>query len=114
MSNLVVVADNAPCHSRLANVLDENSGKLLKLGPYSPMLNPCEAIWTKIKSNVKSNIEVPMVTGSQLGEQRLQYLEGLVNNALTTVTVADCIRSVQHTTTFHSQIDLLQDVPVGE
>ena len=45
--SVVIVLDNAPAHNqtetRLAGELGDNSDiVLLRLGPYSPMLNPCK------------------------------------------------------------------------
>ena len=70
LDELVLVVDNAPCHHRLNEVFENNGAQLIRLGPYSPMLNPMEGIWSKIKSH----ISIPQVTGPNLQEQRLQYL----------------------------------------
>lgn len=44
LSDLVIVCDNAPCHSRLEVVFNTSEANLLRLAPYSPMLNPIESI----------------------------------------------------------------------
>jgi len=112
-SETVVVADNAPCHSRL-NVEASNHGALiLKLGPYSPMLNPVETLWSKLKAHVKSNLSVPSVSGTALGEQRLQYLESAINNGIATLTNDDCARAAHHTTTFYPKVNALEDIAPG-
>lgn len=44
----VVVCDNAPCHSRLESVFAEHpfeNALLLRLAPYSPVLNPMESMF---------------------------------------------------------------------
>ncbi|XP_036324954.1 spastin-like [Rhagoletis pomonella] len=94
LADAIIVCDNAPCHSKLHEVCAEST--LLRLGPYSPMLNPIEIIWGKIKANVKSNIRTPDVIGPGVIEQRLQYLEGLIKDAAAAVNCGDCARSVQH------------------
>ncbi|XP_036357329.1 uncharacterized protein LOC115209547 isoform X1 [Octopus sinensis] len=51
---IVMVTDNAPCYSDLENVLSEFQGAtLLRLAPYSPMLNPVEGVWSVIKTQLK-------------------------------------------------------------
>ena len=71
LEELVVVVDNAPCHSRIENVFVDVPAKLLRLGPYSPMLNPIENIWSKVKTYVKTNMSVPITTGPGICEQRV-------------------------------------------
>ncbi len=73
LEDLVVVADNAPNHSRLSHVFEGTAAVLLKLGPYSPMLNPIENIWSIVKAHIKSAIENPCVEGQDIQEQRLVY-----------------------------------------
>ena len=45
LEDLVVVADNAPCHFKLKDVFLINEANFLRLGPYSPMLNPVETTY---------------------------------------------------------------------
>lgn len=113
LSELVVVCDNAPCHSKLEEVFLLSPATLLRLGPYSPQLNPIENIWSKVKSVVKSQMEVPTVARPNMGEQRLQYLEDLVEAAKGTISVGDCTRSILHSTSFHQIALSLEDMPVG-
>lgn len=114
LSELTVVVDNAPCHSRLNLVFQNSDAKLLRLGPYSPMLNAIETIWSKIKAFVKSHISVPQVIGHGVLEQRLTYLETLVNDSISCVTAGDCSRAIQHTTTFYESALNLEDMTVGQ
>jgi hypothetical protein len=113
LEDLVVVTDNAPCHARLQRVFDNSPAQLLRLGPYSPMLNPVETIWSKIKSNVKNAIRIPPVLGDGIAEQRMQYLERIVIEAKNTIMGGDCARAVQHTTTHYATILNMEDVQVG-
>lgn len=80
LEELVVVCDNAPCHSRLEEAFLDTPAELLRLALYSPQLNPIETIWSKIKSYVKGQMEIPNVSPLNMGEQRLVYLENLINN----------------------------------
>lgn len=113
LEDLVVVCDNAPCHSSLTSLFENSPADLLRLGPYSPMLNPIENIWAKIKSHVKSAIGIPTVEGPGVGEQRITYLEGLIDDAVPTVTNSDCARSAQHSTSFHASVLNLEDMSPG-
>ncbi|OWZ12694.1 hypothetical protein PHMEG_00014101 [Phytophthora megakarya] len=56
LGNMVLVADNAPCHSSIEEVFEEDAfadAEFLRLGPYSPMLNPIENWFSTFKSMVK-------------------------------------------------------------
>ena len=56
---IVIVLDNALCHSRIEKVLVEDAfsrSHVLRLAPYSPMLNPIKNIWSVAKADVKSNL----------------------------------------------------------
>lgn len=113
LEDLVVVCDNAPAHCKLEEVFVGTGATLLRLAPYSPMLNPIENIWSKLKNYVKSNMGVPIVFPPSMGEQRLQYLESMIDEAKLTVTIIDCGRSIQHSSTFHEAVIALGDMPVG-
>lgn len=111
--DLVIVCDNAPCHARLATALNGTAVTLLKLAPYSPMLNPIETIWSKIKTFVKNTMRIPDVAAPGVMEQRLVYLENIVDEAKNTIAGGDCARAVQHSSTFHGPALALEDMPVG-
>ena len=113
LQDLLVVCDNAPCHSRLNEVFADSPAMLLKLGPYSPMLNPVESIWSKVKAHVKSTIRVPVVEGPAVGEQRIAYLENAIRNATAAITNGDCARAVQHASSFYVNVLGLHDMHPG-
>lgn len=59
VSEIVIVLDNSPCHTRAEEVLgeDEHSGAtLLRLGPHSPMLNPLEDVFSTVKAAIKRDL----------------------------------------------------------
>lgn len=114
LSDLVIVCDNAPCHSRLEVVINVTEATLLRLGPYSPMLNPIETIWSKLKMGVKTNLRVPEVVAPGIQEQRLQYLEEIIDISKETIMGGDCARAAQHSTTFHAAALALEEMPVGQ
>lgn len=113
LEDLVIVVDNAPCHSRLEAILAGTGVVLLRLAPYSPMLNPVEIIWSKIKTFVKTNLRIPNVIPPGVVEQRLVYLEGLVDQAMNTIVGGDCARAVQHTSVHHPAALRMENMQVG-
>ena len=53
---VVVVIDNAPCHHGIEIVFDEEAYRhheLVRLAPYSSIINPIEHVWSWLKSYVK-------------------------------------------------------------
>jgi len=114
VDTVVVVCDNAPCHSRLMECVDVHHGlKILRLGPYSRMLNPIENIWSKFKATVKQYMRLPEVCPPQLGEQRLAYVETLIDRALETITLRDVVNSCQHAQGQYPAALNLMDMDVG-
>jgi transposase len=56
LDEVVLVLDNAPCHTHVEEVFRESEfecATLLCLGPYLPMLNPIENVFSTYKSAVK-------------------------------------------------------------
>ena len=88
----MLVIDNAPCHSNTESVFEENAYRqdyLLRLGPYSPMLNPIENCWSQIKAYAKQHLSLHMGSileisnseGISIGEQRTQQLEQVISES---------------------------------
>ncbi|RHY60699.1 hypothetical protein DYB30_009481 [Aphanomyces astaci] len=51
---IVIVLDNAPAHSQTEHrVAAHEDMTLLRLGPYSPMLNPIESCFSVLKAHIK-------------------------------------------------------------
>ena len=62
VDSVVVVYDNASCHSKFEECVIEHPGlTICRLGPYSPMLNPVETVWSEMKAVVKQRMRVPEV-----------------------------------------------------
>lgn len=98
----VLVIDNAPCHSAIEEILRENEFSMhfiLRLGPYSPMLNPIENIWSFVKANVKRVLAIEMgeiLNRENMGnltikEFRFRKLDMAIRNALLEVTPEKCV-----------------------
>ncbi|CAI2737197.1 unnamed protein product, partial [Dicrocoelium dendriticum] len=97
----LLICDNAPCHTDLENLFQEEqyrSGRLLRLSPYSPALNPIEGIWSIIKSYVKQAMRTrygEMLRGDpdcvlSQSEWRIRFLEQVVSEARSRVTPRHC------------------------
>ena len=68
-----MVVDNAPCHSNIEEVFSEEEFlgcEALRLGPYSPMFNPIEQVWSLIKAYVKQELAAKNCEYSCNGEKR--------------------------------------------
>lgn len=113
LADLIIVCDNAPCHSTLETVINGTAASLLRLAPYSPMLNPIECIWSKVKCYVKTHLQGPHVEAPHVIEQRLVYLEAIIDEAKDTIVGGDCARAAQRTTAHHAAALAMNDMPVG-
>ena len=110
----VLVIDNAPCHSRLEELVARFPGFIIqRLGPYSPMLNPIENIWSKMKSYIKTEMKVPNVIPPAIVEQRLAFVETLIDRAMIQVTNRDCANCCQHAQGFFNSAINGEDMQVG-
>ncbi|EGZ28115.1 hypothetical protein PHYSODRAFT_309033 [Phytophthora sojae] len=123
VSNVVVILDNDPCHARAELVFQEPefaAATLLCLGPYSPMLNAIENVFSVFKSAVKDFItqnhaEIIVVPpGATMKAHRQRFLieaaETLFPHAATAQLCAPCYR---HTFRFHVKVAAIEDMPVG-
>ena len=64
MQPVVLVLDNAPCHLGLEVALSDQEfshHKVLRLAPYSPMLNPIEQVWSVMKAQIKKNLLIRQI-----------------------------------------------------
>ena len=73
-----------------------------------------KAIWSSLKATVKRQLRVPQARGVAVGEQRVQYLEDIVQAGFRSLNDELCVRSFQHSTTFHADVAALRDLPVGQ
>ena len=100
---VVMVADNAPCPSNIEEVFSEEEFlgcEVLKLGPYSPMFNPIEQVWSLIKAHAKQELAAKIVSilamekrdGLSITEQRARSLTSLIEEELGRVTPEICNR----------------------
>ncbi|KAH9117567.1 hypothetical protein AeMF1_008792 [Aphanomyces euteiches] len=121
--DLLVICDNAPCHSRLGNVLDEEEFEdvsLLRLSPYSPMMNPIENLWSMMKNHVKSLLRErlaafmgPAPDGQMRDESRLSYLEHVAHEVIAGVDVNCLHRLSLRLEHFYTIAENLGNMEVG-
>ena len=98
---VVLVIDNAPCHSGIEEVLldpEFSDHRILRLAPYSPMFNPIESVWSMVKAHVKRALAEKLDFilrnedrfGISKSEYRLRELEGLIIEAISKITPLVC------------------------
>ena len=98
---VVMVVDNAPCHSNIEEVFSEKEFlgcEMLRFGPCSPMFNPIEQVWSLIKAYVKQELAAKIVSifamerrdGLSITEQRARALTSLIEEELGRVTTEVC------------------------
>ena len=89
------IIDNAPVHSRVEELLEEYPDiRILRLAPYSYLLNPIELVWSVFKSNVKRMLRdkmphlltIAQANGLSMTEQRMQELENIARGAISKIT----------------------------
>ena len=99
-SIVVLVLDNAPCHAGIDEVIQEEEFRMhfiLRLAPYSPMLNPIERAWSCLKAAVKSKLAEQMQSilsndhaGISQIKARLRQLESAIVNSVSEITRSKC------------------------
>jgi transposase len=122
--NIAIVIDNAPCHSRAEEAVAEFPGaELLRLAPYSPMLNPIESAWGVMKAVLKQKEAAqlphllagpPANSGLTKTEWRLRFVEGIIDEVRQSVTPLMCMHFVNHTQAFFADALNLHDINVGQ
>ena len=102
---VVMVVDKAPCHSNIEDVFSEEEFlgcEVLRLGPYSPMFNPIEQVWSLIKAYVKQELAAKIVSilamerrdGLSITEQMARALTSLIEEEFGRVTPEVCNRFI--------------------
>lgn len=122
-NSLVIVIDNAPCHSKAEDVIREYTGAtLLRLAPYSPILNPIEAAWNSVKAHIKkreaeelqSLLNAHINSGLTQTEYRLRFVENLIDEGRNLITPIMSINFFSHVQRFYADVMDMKDVPVGQ
>ena len=121
---LVIISDNAPCHSRFEEVFQESEFTgitYLRMSPYSPALNPIEYAWNSIKAVIKaemSSMDISDATSQRgaltVSEFRLRFVERSIDNAFQKINMLSCISYFNHVQKFYPGVLSLSDLPVGQ
>lgn len=121
-SIVVLVLDNAPCHVKVEEVIEEEEFRMhfvLRLFPYTPMLNPIEKAWSCLKASVKSKLatQMPAIlnmdhTGVSQSEARLRRLEEVIRDSISEITHIKCSNFVASIQNLLPSILNLEDVEI--
>ena len=66
-----------------------------------------------MKATLKRGMRVPQVNPPNVGEQRLAYVESLIDEGMESVTTRDVVNASQHSQGFFHAASNLQDMSVG-
>ena len=85
LNSVWLIMDNASIHhtEEVRNLIEQTSRTLIFLPPYSPMMNPIEEVFSKIKFFARNMLADP-TNGVNL--------EGIINQSFATVTSSNCYK----------------------
>ncbi|ETV72293.1 hypothetical protein H257_12463 [Aphanomyces astaci] len=123
LDDIVVIADNAACHSMLEQVFEEeeyDSATLLCLSSSSPMFNPIENLWSEFKAHVKTLLRErlaafmgPPPDGLTWEEFRMQYLEHMAQEVIRGIDIHRLNRYALRLEYFYGRAERMEDMEVG-
>ncbi|GMF36767.1 unnamed protein product [Phytophthora lilii] len=121
--DVVVVCDNASIHNGVKEVLhhsDYVGVELIKLSPYSPMLNPIENVFSVFKAGVKSYLAshrdaiLRVPRGVSKVAHRSDYVMRAARYSMSTKVTPDlCDSEAAHTLALHARALDKENMPVG-
>ena len=124
MENILVVCDNAPCHTGLETVLEEvefQGAQLLRMGPYSAPLNPIGEVWSALKADMKRRLATSMPSllrdltdDLTQVERRLRHLESVIDAAIPRITPLLCMNTCNHVQRHFAACLALRDLYMGD
>ena len=111
----VIVCDNAPSHSNIEEIFRDPSftqHRILRLGPYSPELNPIEGIWSILKNEIRKRMRYGysrMMLGDPEGllsktEWRMRFLEDVATTSQAIILPTHCKNLVRHVKMCYSDV----------
>ena len=108
---VVLVWDNFPCHL----CENDNMGLIcLSFGTVLPNVEPCGDNLEQSESNeFKQWKRVPQLQPPGMGEQRLEYVEGLIDDFMGLITLQDIVNACQHAQGIFQRALNLEDMEVG-
>ena len=124
LHNVVVVCDNAPVHSALETVFQEEQflgALLLRASPYSASLNPTEECWSAMKAKIKQCMTATMTEllnstppdGMTQTEHRLLFLESAIDDSIRIITPRLCLRTYNHIQRHFGGVIVMENLQMG-
>ncbi|KAG3240152.1 hypothetical protein PI124_g14949 [Phytophthora idaei] len=121
---VAIVLDNAPAHNQTAERLEEviaehGDLELLRLGPYSPMINPIEGCFSVFKARVKAYLaehtQRMFLLGAQLNmtEARMSLLEDAATVSISCMNRHLVVAMVLHCQRFVAEALKMEDMEYG-
>ena len=124
ISRPTIVLDNAPAHARVESVIEEGDDvKILRLAPYSFLLNPIELYWSSFKAEVKRKLQEIMSElmsyqrqgqGPSIAEYRMQKMECIALDASSHFTAQQLSGYTNHVERYYASVlrcDNLVEIP---
>lgn len=123
LCNIVVVCDNAPVHSDIECVVEEEEFvgvEIVRMSPYSAPLNPIEECWSTMKAamkrylaeNVASLMDTP--PGMTQTEHRMQFLEHCIDLAVAKITPILCLKTCNHVQKHFPDVMQMKELGMGD
>lgn len=123
LNNTVVVCDNAPVHSGIECVAEEEEFvgvEIVRMSPYSAPLNPIEECWSVMKAAMKrdlaENFASLMDTPDDMTqtEHRMQFLERCIDTAVNSITPILCLKTCNHVQKHFPSVMQMKDLDMGD
>ncbi|KAJ0397065.1 hypothetical protein ATCC90586_004911 [Pythium insidiosum] len=127
---VVLVLDNAPAHERTEDLLKERLDEdptlprgrcfILRLGPYSPMCNPIEGCFSKLKAEVKDYMSAnrhllsQTEPGETLERRKRDLLRNAAEHALLAITSTLVVNKELHCAVWWQRAEDGEDMRLGE
>ena len=114
-----LIVDNAPAHARLERVLEHHENvQILRLAPYSYLLNPIELLWSVFKSHIKQGLRQNMEELAQMqrhgnvgiAEQRMMFLENLAMESIRRINGRMLAGFVSHVEKYYPAVMRQEDL----
>lgn len=107
-SKYYLIHDNAPIHFGLTT---GNANHIIShLPPYSPFLNPIEAVFSKLKAHVRKEMTVRMESSGQSIESKIQNMMQVIASEISKPDYLNMAPFFRHIKKFFVRSILLEDI----
>ncbi|OAF69664.1 hypothetical protein A3Q56_02603 [Intoshia linei] len=116
---VVVVIDNALVHSDIKSILlipEFSEHSFLRIGSYSPMLNPIETVWSSVNAKIKRSLVVCLVEvlhrqkNVSMTESRARTLEQLMIESINSISISTCANCIASISRYIAPALKLEDI----